>query len=92
MRRRRRLAILGVFRLACASRFAAEASIWQPKIFAEGMKGDVKTSQGKMGLVLDVGGYYKNVFTIAPSFTITEPEMDLAMELFEQLIRRCTKK
>jgi 4-aminobutyrate aminotransferase / (S)-3-amino-2-methylpropionate transaminase / 5-aminovalerate transaminase len=42
-----------------------------------------------MGLVLDVGGYYKNVFTIAPSFTITEDEIDLSVELLEQLIRRC---
>ncbi|MBI4433121.1 MAG: aminotransferase class III-fold pyridoxal phosphate-dependent enzyme [Candidatus Omnitrophica bacterium] len=62
------------------------------RIFAEGMKGDIKTSKGKMGLVLDVGGYYKNVFTIAPSFGITESEMNLAIELFEQLIRRATNK
>ncbi len=62
------------------------------KIFAEGMKGGIKTSKGSYGLVLDVGGYYKNVFTIAPSFTITEDEMDLAIELFENLIRKCTKK
>ncbi len=61
------------------------------RIFAEGMKGNIQTSKGKFGLVLDVGGYYKNVFTIAPSFTITEAEMDLAIELFETLIKRCTK-
>ena len=61
-------------------------------IFAEGMKGDLSSPQGKVGLVLDVGGYYKNVFTIAPSFGITESEMDLATDLFEQLIRRCLKK
>jgi 4-aminobutyrate aminotransferase-like enzyme len=62
------------------------------KIFAEGMKGDLEGPGGKKyGLVLDVGGYYKNVFTIAPSFTITENEMDLAMELFDQLIRRVAK-
>ncbi|MBI3251876.1 MAG: aminotransferase class III-fold pyridoxal phosphate-dependent enzyme [Candidatus Omnitrophica bacterium] len=62
------------------------------RIFAEGMKGDIQTQKGRFGLVLDVGGYYKNVFTIAPSFGITEDEMDLAIELFEQLVRRCTKK
>lgn len=61
-------------------------------LFAEGMKGDLKTPKGNMGLVLDVGGYYKNVFTIAPSFGITEEEMDLAADLFEQLIRRCLKR
>jgi 4-aminobutyrate aminotransferase-like enzyme len=63
------------------------------KIFAEGMKGDLKDSKGnKIGLVLDVGGYYKNVFTIAPCFDITEAEMDLAVDLFEQLINRCAKE
>ncbi len=62
------------------------------RLFNEGLKGDIHTRQGRMGLVLDVGGYYKNVFTIAPSFGITEEEMDLAIELFENLIRRCSRK
>jgi 4-aminobutyrate aminotransferase/(S)-3-amino-2-methylpropionate transaminase len=62
------------------------------RIFAEGMKGDLKgPGGGKYGLVLDVGGYYKNVFTIAPSFTITEKEMDLATDLLDQLICRFEK-
>ena len=43
------------------------------------------------GLVLDVGGYYKNVFTLAPSFTITQEEMDLGLDLLDQLFARCTK-
>jgi len=58
-------------------------------IFAEGMKGNLDVHGQKMGLVLDVGGYYKNVFTLAPSFTITEAEIDLGVELLDQLIRRC---
>jgi 4-aminobutyrate aminotransferase-like enzyme len=58
------------------------------KMFAMGMRGGLKTSKGKFGLVLDVGGYYKNVFTIAPSFDITEEEMDLSVELFDILIRK----
>ena len=62
------------------------------KIFAEGMKGDLTDKKGKkIGLVLDVGGYYKNVFTIAPAFDITEAEMDLSIDLFDQLIKRCAK-
>ena len=62
------------------------------KIFAEGMKGNLSGPGGKKyGLVLDVGGYYKNVFTIAPSFTITEKEMDLATDLFDQLLGRAEK-
>src|SRR5947207_285904 len=59
------------------------------RIFAEGMKGDLDVRGRKMGLVLDVGGYYKNVFTLAPSFEMTNEEIDLGLELLEQLIRRC---
>jgi 4-aminobutyrate aminotransferase / (S)-3-amino-2-methylpropionate transaminase / 5-aminovalerate transaminase len=59
------------------------------RIFAEGMKGDMVADGKKYGLVLDVGGYYKNVFTLAPSFTITHAEMDLAIDLLDQLFRRC---
>jgi hypothetical protein len=29
------------------------------------------------------------VFTLAPAFTMTESDIDLAVELLEQLIRRC---
>jgi len=29
----------------------------------------------KMGIIFDVGGYYKNVFTLAPSFYITEKSL-----------------
>ena len=62
------------------------------KIFAQGMQGNLKDKKGrKVGLVLDVGGYYKNVFTIAPAFDITEAEMDLSVDLFDQLIKRCAK-
>jgi len=59
------------------------------QIFAEGMKGDLEAHGKRMGLVLDVGGYYKNVFTLAPSFTMTEADIDLGVDLLEQLIRRC---
>src|SRR5712691_4291473 len=59
------------------------------KIFAEGLQGDLEARGRKLGLVLDVGGYYKNVFTLAPAFDITEEEIDIAVELLEQLIRRC---
>jgi 4-aminobutyrate aminotransferase/(S)-3-amino-2-methylpropionate transaminase len=59
------------------------------RIFAEGMKGNLIARGKRMGLVLDVGGYYKNVFTLAPSFEITEEEIDLGVELLDQLIRRC---
>jgi 4-aminobutyrate aminotransferase-like enzyme len=53
-----------------------------------GLSGTLTAGGGKMGLILDVGGYYKNVFTIAPSLYITEQEIDTAIELFEEALRR----
>ena len=58
-------------------------------IFDEGLKGDIAARGKQNGLVLDVGGYYKNVITLAPSLEITEDEIDLGVELFEALLRRC---
>ncbi|MFZ3062774.1 MAG: aminotransferase class III-fold pyridoxal phosphate-dependent enzyme, partial [Actinomycetota bacterium] len=60
-------------------------------IFEEGLKGNL-TYQGKeYGLVLDVGGYYKNVFTLAPIFDITKEEMEMGVDLFEQTLQRALK-
>ena len=56
----------------------------------EGMKGDLVAKSGTYGLILDVGGYYKNVITLAPSLEITHEEIDLAIELLDILLRRCT--
>ena len=59
------------------------------RIVDEGMKGDIELNGKKYGLVLDVGGYYKNAFTLAPAITISYEEMDLFVELFEALLKRC---
>jgi len=59
------------------------------RIFAEGLKGQLEARGRKWGLVLDVGGYYKNVFTLSPAFSMTREEIDLALELLDQLFRRC---
>ncbi|MEO8216948.1 MAG: aminotransferase class III-fold pyridoxal phosphate-dependent enzyme [Acidobacteriota bacterium] len=58
-------------------------------IFEEGLKGNIERRGRHYGLVLDVGGYYKNVFTLAPSLEITEDEIDLGIELLESLLQRC---
>ncbi len=58
-------------------------------IFTQGIRGDLDACGRRMGLVLDIGGYYKNVFTLAPCFDMTEEEIDISVELLEQLIRRC---
>jgi len=53
-----------------------------------GLAGDLTAAGRPQGLILDVGGYYKNVFTIAPSLYITEAEIDTAVELFEEALLR----
>jgi len=57
-----------------------------------GLSGRLTTGGRTRGLVLDVGGYYKNVFTLAPSFYITEKEMDLGTDLFEEALVKAIKE
>ncbi|HET7063788.1 MAG TPA: aspartate aminotransferase family protein, partial [Rudaea sp.] len=45
----------------------------------------------KIGLVLDVGGYYKNVITLAPSLHITNDEIDLGLKLIDQLLTKAKR-
>ena len=55
----------------------------------EAMKGDLVVDGRTLGLILDVGGYHKNVITLAPSLEITRDEIDLALKLLDALLRRC---
>ncbi len=58
----------------------------------EALKGDLEIDGKRYGLVLDIGGYYKNVITLAPAFTISQDEMDLALTLLDQLFQRVTRR
>jgi 4-aminobutyrate aminotransferase-like enzyme len=58
------------------------------RMFQIGLEGDLSTNGKQMGAVLDIGGYFKNVVTLAPSLEITCEEMDLAADLLEQLVVR----
>jgi 4-aminobutyrate aminotransferase-like enzyme len=62
------------------------------KIYEIGLSGTLSAQGKKCGLILDVGGYYKNVFTLAPSFYITTKEIDLAIKLFEEALQRALRK
>lgn len=53
-----------------------------------GLSGQLSVGSKKRGLVLDVGGYYKNVFTLAPSLYIKEEEINLAVDLFEEALKK----
>ncbi len=57
-----------------------------------GLSGTLNAGGKRRGLVLDVGGYYKNVFTLAPSLFITEKEIDLGVDLFEEALQRALEQ
>ena len=57
----------------------------------EALKGDLVHEGRRYGLVLDIGGYYKNVITLAPALTISYAEIDLALVLLDQLITRVSR-
>jgi 4-aminobutyrate aminotransferase-like enzyme len=59
-------------------------------IFQAGLSEDIEADGKQYGLVLDVGGYYKNAFTLAPALTISYDELDLFVRLFELLLKRCS--
>jgi 4-aminobutyrate aminotransferase-like enzyme len=59
------------------------------RMFQRGLAGDLRIGDRTLGLVLDIGGYYKNVVTLAPSLEITYEEMDLAHDLLDLLLREC---
>ena len=61
------------------------------KIFHEGLKGDLNKNGKSYGLILNIGGYFKNVFSLSPSFEISKEELDLAVEFFDQLMARSLK-
>lgn len=71
-----------------------ENDAWTPSkkrtdyMFNEGLKGDLNFDGRKMGLVLDIGGYYKNVITMSPSLLITKDEIDIAAHLLDELLHR----
>ena len=56
-----------------------------------GLAGGLEHKGKKIGLVLDVGGYYKNVITFAPSLHISNEEIDLSLALLDQLITKAKK-
>ncbi len=60
------------------------------RLFQRGLDGDLQVDGRRLGLILDIGGYHKNVLTMAPSLEISYDEMDLAYRLLDMLLRECT--
>jgi 4-aminobutyrate aminotransferase/(S)-3-amino-2-methylpropionate transaminase len=61
------------------------------KMVEIGLAGDLEYKGRKTGLVLDIGGYYKNVITFAPSLHITGEEIDQGMVLLDQLLTKAKR-
>lgn len=55
------------------------------RIIERGLEGNLTYEGEKVGLVLNNGGYYKNVITLVPPVTISNKEIDMAIELIDRL-------
>lgn len=62
------------------------------KMFQRGLAGNLKVNGKKLGLILDIGGYYKNTVTLAPSLEISYQDMDLSHDVLDLLISECKKQ
>ena len=56
------------------------------RMFQLGLSGTLELGAGTSGLILDIGGYYKNVITLAPSLEISGAEMDQAILALDTVI------
>ena len=61
------------------------------KMVDEGLEGNIELDGKRYGLVLDIGGYFKNVITLAPSLHISREEMDLGLKLLDRLLHKVAK-
>jgi len=58
------------------------------RMFQIGLEGELEVGVRTIVLILDIGGYYKNVITLAPSLDITKAEMDEGLEALDVLLRK----
>lgn len=61
-------------------------------IIEAGLKGDLTYKGKKCGLILNNGGYFKNIITLVPQLFISDEEIDMALELMDQLFERYMEK
>lgn len=58
------------------------------RMFQLGLDGGLEVAGRSIGLVLDVGGYHKNVITLAPSLEITRAEIDQGLSALDAVLRK----
>lgn len=56
------------------------------RMFQLGLAGELRLGSATRGLILDIGGYYKNVITLAPSLEISPTEIDEALVALDLVI------
>ena len=61
------------------------------KMVEIGLAGELVYAGRPIGLVLDIGGYYKNVITFAPSLHISSEEIDQGLLLLDQLLSKAKR-
>ena len=61
------------------------------RMFQIGLDGDLRIGARHIGLILDIGGYHKNVVTLAPSLEITTAEIDLAALALDEVLSRAKR-
>lgn len=75
----------------CAEDGFTPDKVMTDRILEEGLRGNLEVGGKRYGLVLDIGGYYKNVITLAPALTISYEEIELGLKLLGQVFQRCSK-
>ena len=58
------------------------------RIHDTALNNSVDTDEGPLRLILDVGGYHKNVFTLAPDLDIDEEDIDRFVDVFSEIFVR----
>ncbi len=58
------------------------------RMFQLGLGGDLQVGSRTIGLVLDIGGYYKNVITLAPSLEISAEEIEQGLQALDAVLRK----
>ncbi|HEY6281096.1 MAG TPA: aminotransferase class III-fold pyridoxal phosphate-dependent enzyme [Burkholderiales bacterium] len=56
------------------------------RMFQLGLTGELQLGSATKGLILDIGGYYKNVITLAPSLEISPSEINEAIFALDSVI------
>ncbi len=56
------------------------------RMFQLGLTGELQLGSATKGLILDIGGYYKNVITLAPSLEISPSEINEAILALDSVI------